>query len=95
MRLLRVVRNVHSGQNKGCLLRVQVGYTAVHLFDLGGQWQGPSFGFMAPAEISGPERLGFYGALLPGLGGAVAQWPRWYRALWNATRFRFCVQPAR
>jgi hypothetical protein len=92
MKLLQIVKNVHSGQNKGCLLRIQVYHTAVHLFSFdGGNWQGPSWGFMAPAEYSGPERLGFYGSLLPALSSAVAQWPRWYRFLWKATHFRFCV----
>ena len=91
MRLVHIVKNVHSGQNKGCLLRIQVLHTAFHLFDIGGSWQGPKWGFMAPAEVSGPERLGFYGSLLPELPSAVSQWPAWYRVIWRATSFRFCV----
>jgi hypothetical protein len=91
MKLLTIRRNVHSGQNKGYFLRVQVLYTAVHILHFGGQWQGPSWGFFAPAEYSGPERLGFYGELLPGLDSPVCQWPAWYRWLWRKTKFRFCL----
>lgn len=92
MKICTIYRNTHSGQNKGTLLRIQVGYTAIHLGHLGGNWQGPSWGIWAPSEYSGPARMGFYGSFLPALGTAVAQWPGWYRRLWRATSFRFCVQ---
>jgi len=91
MKLFKIYRNVHSGQNKGCLLRLQFKYTAIHIGIIGGYWQGPSWGFFAPSEYRGPERLGFYGALLPGLSSAMVQWPSWYRWLYRKTSFRICI----
>lgn len=95
MPFIVVHKNTHSGQNKGCLLRLQFLYTAIHIGNIGGSWQGPNWGFFAPAEYTGEERLGFYGQLLPALSGAVGQWPSWYRWLRRATSFRFGLFPSR
>lgn len=91
MKLIQIYKNVHSGQNKGWLLRLQFRYTAIHLFQIGWKLQGPSWGFFAPSELSGTERLGFYGCLLPALDMAVCQYPVYYRLIDKYTRFRFCI----
>lgn len=92
MQLFKIYKNVHSGQNYGWLLRLQFRYTAIHILYVGWKLQGPKWGFWAPSEYSGPERMGFYGCLLPALNMPVCQYPKWYRVLDKFTRFRFCIE---
>lgn len=89
MKLIQIYTNVHSGQNKGWLLRIQFKYTAIHFIRHGYNWQGPSFGFNVPVEISGCEKLGYRGRLLPALDMAVPQYPKWYRWLDKKLSYRF------
>lgn len=90
-RIYQIYTNVHSGQNKGWLLRLQFKYTAIHLFRIGWNWQGPSFYFFAPVEISGCEKIGFSGHFLPALDRAVCQYPKWYRWLDKKLSYRFSI----
>lgn len=89
MQLYEIYTNVHSGQNYGWFLRLQFKYTAIHLFRLGWRLQGASFGFNSPVEISGHEKLGYYGRFLPALDMAVPQYPKWYRWLDRKLSYRF------
>ena len=89
---MKIMRNVISGQCKDSLIRIQFGYTAIFLGQgwLPKGWSGLQFGFFAPAHNPkvGYRRIAFYGCFLPGMPGAIMQWPRWYRLLEKQMRFR-------
>lgn len=91
MKLVQVYRNVHSGQNKGCFLSIQVRYTLVHFICTSWRFQGLMFRFLAPVEISGCEKIGFSGHFLPALDKPVCQWPKWYRWLDKKFSYRFSI----
>jgi hypothetical protein len=89
---MKIMRNVISGQCKSSFIRIQIGYTAIFLGDnwLPKGWSGLQLGLCAPAHNPkiGYKRIAFYASLLPGMPGAVVQWPKWYRWLNNQMRFR-------
>jgi hypothetical protein len=89
---MKIHKNVISGQCKGSLMRIQIGYTAIFIgtnwLPIG--WSGLQFGIFAPDHNSkiGYRRIAFYGSFLPGLPGSVGQWPKWYKWLNRQMSFR-------
>lgn len=88
-KLLHVERNVYSGQCKGALLRVQIGYTAIFLFPralIG--WSGSHLGIFSPIKRNGKYlRKGFYIKLWLAPDVAYSRLPKWYTSIAKKLRF--------
>ena len=80
--MIRIHRDVVSGQCKGALLRIQVRYTAIVLFPgLIRGWTGSQIGMFAPRTTRGGyqcTRFYVHPWLAPDV--PVSRLPKWYRA---------------
>lgn len=89
---MKIMKNVISGQCGNSFVRIQIRYTAFFFGHgwLPRGWSGLQFGFFAPAHNPkiGYRCIAFYASLLPGMPGAVFQWPKWYRWIEKQMSFR-------
>lgn len=93
MKLIQIDSNVLHWADKNCLLAIQykdksvaVGIGLLPFFS-----SGISLRIMVPAkrvERGEYQYCGWGFCLVPALKGAVVQWPRWYRRLWDIGRWR-------